>query len=119
LSRAVCDADGNRKGHRDPDLRKLVCFGEEVWRELRGLMKGKKLGGDEVERRPVVPEAVPVDPEERAEDFEVSGTSIEIDLPEELLSWWKVERWEEIFDERLLYDDLSHEGKRTLRKLLS
>jgi hypothetical protein len=30
-----------------------------------------------------------------------------------------VERWDEIFDERLLCDDLSHEGKRTLRKLLS
>ena len=77
------------------------------------------LGGDEVERRPVIAEAVPVDPEERQEVEEALGTSIEIDLPEELLSWWEVERWEEIFDERLLCDDLSHEGKRTLRKLLS
>jgi hypothetical protein len=77
------------------------------------------LGGDEVERRPDIPEAVPVDPEEQTEGFEASGSSIEIDLPEELISWWEVERWDEIFDERLLCDDLSHEGKRTLRKLLS
>jgi hypothetical protein len=77
------------------------------------------LGGDEVERRPDIPEAVPVDPEERQEVEEALGASIEIDLPEELLSWWEVERWDEIFDERLLCDDLSHEGKRTLRKLLS
>jgi len=82
-------------------------------------MRGKKLGGDEVERRPVIPEAVPVDLEERAEGPEAPGSSIEIDLPEEFISWWEVERWEEIFDERLLCDDLSHEGKRTLRKLLS
>lgn len=77
------------------------------------------LGGDEAERRPDIPDTVPVDPEERQEVEEALGTSIEIDLPEELISWWEVERWDEIFDERLLCDDLSHEGKRTLRKLLS
>jgi hypothetical protein len=82
-------------------------------------MRGKKLGGDGGERRPVIPKAAPVDQEERAEDPEASGASLEIDLPEELLSWWEVERWDEIFDERLLCDELSHEGKRTLRKLLS
>ena len=83
------------------------------------MVRGKELGGDGDERRPVIPVPVPVDPEERQEVEEALGTSIEIDLPEELLSWWDVERWEEIFEERLLCDDLSHEGKRTLRKLLS
>jgi len=90
-----------------------------VWRELRGLVGRRELNGDEVERRPVIAEAVSGETEERERDEEAVGTSIEIDLPEELLSWWEVERWEEIFDERLLCDDLSHEGKRTLRKLLS
>jgi hypothetical protein len=91
---------------------------EAEWRELLVWMRGKELGRDEVDRRPVSSEVVLVAPEERAEGVEASGTSIEIDLPEELFSWWEVERWEEIFDERLLCDDLSHEGKRTLRKLL-
>ena len=82
-------------------------------------MGRKDFGGDGDERRPIIPETVPVDLGERQEVEEALGTSIEIDLPEELISWWEVERWEEIFDERLLWGDLSHEGKRTLRKLLS
>ena len=118
-SRGVRGESGNRKGHRDPGLSKLVCLGEVGWRELRGLVGRKDLGGDEGERWPVIPETVRVDPEERAEGPEAPGSSIEIDLPEEFISWWEVERWDEIFDERLLCDDLSHEGKRTLRKLLS
>lgn len=83
------------------------------------MVRGKELGRDEVERRPVIDEAAPDDPEEREQGEEVLSSLIEIDLPEELFSWWEVERWDEIFDERLLRDDLSHEGKRTLRKLLS
>lgn len=110
---------GNRKGHGDPPLRKLLCFGEEVWRELWGLVGKELRGGDGQRRRPAVCEAAPVDPEEREEDCGPFGISIEIELEEELLPWWEEERWDEILEERLLRDDLSHEGKRTLRKLLS
>lgn len=82
-------------------------------------MGRRELGGDGDERWPVIAEAESGETEERERDEEALNSSIEIDLPEELLSWWEVERWDEIFDERLLCDDLSHEGKRTLRKLLS
>jgi hypothetical protein len=109
---------GNRKGHGDPPLRKLLCFGEEVWRDLRGVLGREVRGGDGRRRRPAVPEAVCIDLEGREEGSEGPGASIEIELSEELFSWWEVERWDEIYEERLLWGDLSHEGKRILRKLL-
>jgi hypothetical protein len=89
-----------------------------VWRELRVLVGKEMRGGDVQRRRPTVCEAAPLDPEEREEDRGTFGISIEIEQEEELLPWWEVERWDEILEERLLRDDLSHEGKRTLRKLL-
>jgi len=89
-----------------------------VWGELRGLVRKELWGGDGQRRRPTVCETAPLDQEERGEDRGPFGISIEIELEEELLPWWEEERWDEIFEERLLRDDLSHEGKRTLRKLL-
>ena len=82
-------------------------------------MVGKEIwGGDGQRRRPPVSEIAPRAIENLSDDDEAPSTSLGIELPEELLSWWEMERWDEIFDERVLWGDLSPEGKRTLRKLL-
>jgi len=41
---------------------------------------------------------------------------LEIDPPEP--TWWELEHWDEIYDERRWWGDLNRETKRDLRKLL-
>ena len=109
---------GNRKGQGDPLLfvKKLLCFGEGVWEELRGVVEEEGWGGDVSQ-----PAALwRIQDEQRAEDegdlAEEDHRCLEIDHPEP--TWWDLEHWNEIYDERRCWGDLSRESQRYLRKLL-
>lgn len=96
-------------------MKKLLCFGERVWEELRGVVEKEGWGGDV--RRPAAlwrsqDEQLTKNKEHLVED----GRCLEIDPPEP--TWWEREHWNEIYDERRSWGDLSREAQRDLRKLL-
>jgi hypothetical protein len=110
---------GNGKGHHDPPLclKRLLCFGEGTWRELRGLVGRKDRGRAAVQlkARPLEPEMdEPLDLEdENSLDLPAS----ELRLGIAVLNWWEVERWHEVNDEWSLWGDPSPDAVRMARDL--
>jgi hypothetical protein len=96
-------------------LKKLLCFGERVWGELRGVVEKEGWGG--AVRRPACSKQdhnvrVPEDGENLEEDRRC------LEIFQRRFPWWEVEHWGEIFDERRLWGDLSREDQRALNRLL-
>jgi len=110
---------GNGKGHHDPplDLKRLLCFGEGKWRELRGLVGWKDRGRAAVRSRvrPLEPEInEPLDFEDE-DNLEVPASELNLGIA--LLDWWEVERWHEVNDEWSLWGDPSPDTVRIARDL--
>lgn len=96
-------------------MKKLLCFGERLWEELRGVVEKEGWGGDV--RQPAF---LKRDQEMRvAEEREFLEEDRRcLDIFQRRFPWWEVEHWGEIYDERRSWGDLSREAKRELRKLL-
>jgi hypothetical protein len=96
-------------------LKKLLCFGERVWEELRGVVA--KGGWGRAVRRPTCPR---LDQDEgTAEEREsVEADCRCLEISQGRMPWWEVQHWDEIYEERRSWSDLSPEDQRTLRKLL-
>lgn len=85
---------GNRKGHHDPplDLRRLLCFNEGTWREVKAVVGWKARG-----RAAVQLKAQHLEPD-LAETLDAGGEdSLDIPLSDlnlgiALLDWWEIER---------------------------
>jgi hypothetical protein len=96
-------------------LKKLLCFGEGVWWELRGVVTKEGWIGD-VRRQPTLWR----DPHGRVskseEPLPEDHRCLEIESPEP--TWWELEHWDEIYDDRHWWGDLSRETQRELSKLL-
>jgi hypothetical protein len=95
-------------------LKKLLCFGERVWEELREAVENEGWGGDVWQPAVLCPEPT----EEPIEDEILADNSRCLDISLNRLPWWEVAHWAEIHDERRSWSDLSSEDQRTLRKLL-
>ena len=110
---------GNRKGEGDPllCLKKLLCFGEGVWEVLLGVVGKERWGGDVRVRRPASFQ-LGQDDEVPEESGNVEGDHRCLDITQRQLLWWEVEHWDEIYDERRSWGDLSRESQRNLTKLL-
>jgi hypothetical protein len=96
-------------------LKKLLCFGKGVWRELRGEVAKEGWGG-EVQRQVVRWRDLDERVSKHEEPLPEDRRCLEIESPEP--TWWEQEHWDEIYDERRSWGDLSREARRELRKLL-
>jgi hypothetical protein len=96
-------------------LKKLLCFGERVWERLRGVMEKEGWGGD-VCRQAELPRCPDGRVSENEEPLPEDHHCLEIKSPEP--TWWEREHWDEIYDERHLWGDLSCDALRELSKLL-
>lgn len=110
---------GNGKGHHDPPLglRKLLCFGEGTWRELRGLVGWRVRGRAAVQVKaqllePEIDESIDLEDENG-----LNLPASELRLGIVLLDWWEVERWHEVHDEWSLWDDPKPEAVRVAEAL--
>jgi hypothetical protein len=110
---------GNGKGHRDPSLclKKLLCFGEGTWRELRGLVGRKDRGRAAVRLNPQHLEPDIDEPLSFEDEDGLDIPASELRLGIALLDWWEVERWHEVNDEWGLWDDPSPETVRVAEAL--
>ena len=107
---------GNRNRHGGPPLclKKLLCFGKGVWQELRGVAAKEGWGGEV--QRPAVFERRPKKRISKGEEYPLDDyRCLEIESPEP--TWWEQEHWDEIYDERRSWGDMSRETQRELRKL--
>lgn len=96
-------------------MKRLLCFGERVWGELRGVVEKEGWGGD-VRQPACLKQDQDVRVPEDGESLEEDRRCLEISPRR--FPWWEVEHWGEIYDERRSWGDLSREGQRALNKLL-
>jgi hypothetical protein len=112
-------APGNRKGHHDPPLglKRLLCFGEGKWRELRGMVGRKGRG-----RALLRPKALPPKPEidepfdlEDEDSLDIPASELRLGIA--VLDWWEVGRWQEVPNEWSLWGDPSPETMKVAEAL--
>jgi hypothetical protein len=98
-------------------LKKLLCFGEGTWRELRGLVGRKDRGRATLRLKvqhlePEFDEAVDA---EADDSLDLPASELRLGIA--LLDWWEVERWHEVNNEWSLWDDPSPEAVRIAEAL--
>jgi len=111
--------DGNGKGHHDPPLclKKLLCFGENGWKGLRGLVGRKDRGRAAVRVKPQCTDPLIEETFEDAEERSLDLPSSDLRLGIAVLDWWEVPRWHEVWDEWSLWGDPHPETMRIARNL--
>jgi hypothetical protein len=116
---AFTEASGNGKGHHDPPLclKKLLCFGEGTWRELRRLVGRKARGRAAVQPKAVSFELEIVEPLNIEDENSLDLPASELRLGIAVLDWWEIERWHEVNDEWSLWDEPSPETVRVAEAL--
>ena len=109
---------GNGKRHHDPPLclKRLLCFGEGAWRELRGVVgrkvRGRAAARAEREERPRVDVAAEL---EEGDRLDLPPSDLRLGIA--VLNWWEVPRWHEMADECSVWGDPRPETLRALREL--